>query len=45
LWNIYGLNLSDEVLRKVYHENAARIVPGVRGRIERFDDAATADEK
>lgn len=23
-WKIYGLNLSDEVLRKVYHDNAAR---------------------
>ena len=36
LWNIYGLNLPDDVLRKVYHENAARIIPGVRERLERL---------
>ena len=35
-WNIYGLNLPDEVLRKVYHENAARIIPGIRERLERL---------
>jgi len=28
-WRLYGLDLPDEVLRKVYHENAARIVPGI----------------
>lgn len=36
LWNIYGVNLPDEVLRKIYHENAARLVPGVRERLERL---------
>jgi predicted TIM-barrel fold metal-dependent hydrolase len=35
-WNIYGLGLPDEVLRKVYHENAARIIPGVQERVEAF---------
>jgi predicted TIM-barrel fold metal-dependent hydrolase len=35
-WNIYGLGLPDEVLKKVYHENASRIVPGVKERLERF---------
>ena len=29
LWKIYGLDLPDEVLRKVYYENALRIVPGL----------------
>lgn len=29
LWNIYGIHLPDEVLKKVYHENAGRIIPGV----------------
>lgn len=29
LWNIYGLGLPDEVLRKVYYENANRLIPGV----------------
>lgn len=35
LWNIYGLFLPDDVLRKVYHENAARIVPGVKEKLAR----------
>ncbi len=35
-WNIYGLGLPDDVLRKIYHENAARIIPGVAERLERF---------
>lgn len=35
LWNIYGVGLPDEVLRKIYNENAARIVPGVREKLAR----------
>lgn len=35
LWNVYGLSLPDEVLRKVYHENAARIIPGLREKLDR----------
>jgi len=38
-WNIYGLGLPDEVLRKVYQENAARVVPGVKEKLERFAHA------
>jgi predicted TIM-barrel fold metal-dependent hydrolase len=34
-WNIYGLGLPDEVLHKVYHANAARLIPGVRERLVR----------
>ena len=34
MWNIYGLGLPDEVLRKIYYQNAARIIPSVR---EKFD--------
>ncbi len=30
-WKIYGLYLPDEVLRKIYYENALRIVPGIKG--------------
>ncbi len=30
LWRIYGIGLPDEVLKKVYHENAIRVVPGLR---------------
>lgn len=33
-WRIYGVNLPDEVLRKIYYENAIRIIPGVAERLE-----------
>jgi predicted TIM-barrel fold metal-dependent hydrolase len=33
LWNICGIGLPDEVLRKVYYENAERLVPGVREKL------------
>jgi len=29
-WKLYGLDLPDEVLKKVYYENAERVLPGVR---------------
>ena len=35
LWNIYGLGLPDDVLKKVYSANAARIIPGVREKLGR----------
>ena len=28
-WQMYGLDLPDEVLKKLYYKNAARIVPGI----------------
>jgi predicted TIM-barrel fold metal-dependent hydrolase len=28
-WKIYGLDLPDEVLRKLYYKNALRIIPGI----------------
>lgn len=30
LWNIDGLGLPDDVLRRVYYENACRVIPAVR---------------
>ena len=30
-WKIYGLNLPDKVLRKIYYENVIKIVPGLTG--------------
>jgi predicted TIM-barrel fold metal-dependent hydrolase len=33
-WHIYGIDLPDDVLRKVYHENAARLIPGVAGMLK-----------
>ena len=34
-WNISGIGLPDEVLRKVYYENALRHLPSLRDSIER----------
>jgi predicted TIM-barrel fold metal-dependent hydrolase len=31
-WKMYGMGLPDEVLRKIYYENANRIVPGMPKR-------------
>lgn len=36
LWNIYGIDLPDDVLRKVYHENAVRVIPGLREKLEKY---------
>lgn len=30
-WRMYGLGLSDEVLKKVYYKNALRLIPGLDG--------------
>ncbi|MEQ8472133.1 MAG: amidohydrolase family protein [Marinoscillum sp.] len=32
-WSMYGLDLSDEVLKKVYYKNALRIIPGLDGSL------------
>jgi predicted TIM-barrel fold metal-dependent hydrolase len=32
-WKLYGMGLPDAVLRKVYYENALRIVPGIVRRV------------
>jgi predicted TIM-barrel fold metal-dependent hydrolase len=40
MWRIYGVDLPDEVLKKIYHENAMRLIPGVRERVEKFVTAA-----
>ena len=34
-WNIYGIGLPDDVLRKVYSANAKKIIPGIRERLDR----------
>ncbi len=28
-WRIYGLNLPDDVLKKIYYKNAIRLIPGI----------------
>lgn len=34
LWQIHGVGLPDEVLKKIYYQNAARLIPGVRERLK-----------
>lgn len=36
MWQIYGVDLPDQVLRKLYHENAAKLIPGVAARLETY---------
>jgi predicted TIM-barrel fold metal-dependent hydrolase len=33
-WNIYGVNLPDDVLRKIYFQNAISIIPGLKTKYE-----------
>lgn len=34
LWNIYGVHLPDDVLRKLYSGNAVRIIPGLAEKLQ-----------
>lgn len=36
LWNIYGIHLPDQVLRKIYHENALRVIPGLGEKFAKY---------
>ena len=38
-WQIYGVHLPDEVLRKVYFENALKVLPALREKYERATQA------
>ncbi len=35
MWRIYGIGLPDDVLKKIYSENAMRLIPGLRVTFER----------
>ena len=35
-WRIYGIGLPDDVLKKIYFQNAIRLVPGVKERYEKY---------
>ncbi len=37
LWRIYGVYLPDEVLTKIYHTNAMKLIPGVAERLARLE--------
>lgn len=43
LWSIFGIDLPDDVLAKIYHENAVRIVPGIAERMEKWRAKAKAE--
>jgi predicted TIM-barrel fold metal-dependent hydrolase len=34
-WRVHGLGLPDDVLRKIYFENALRLIPGLRAQVGR----------
>ncbi|MEM1305226.1 MAG: amidohydrolase family protein, partial [Planctomycetota bacterium] len=36
LWNIHGIGLPDDVLRKLYYQNAERVIPGVREKLAKL---------
>lgn len=40
-WRIYGVNLPDEVLRKIYYENAEKLIPGVKERWQAYTEKAS----
>jgi predicted TIM-barrel fold metal-dependent hydrolase len=44
-WRIYGVDLPDEVLKKVYYENASRLVPGVKQRLGRFEERKASETR
>lgn len=35
-WKIYGIDLPNDVLKKLYHKNAAKLIPGISERVEKF---------
>ncbi len=42
LWKIHAVNLPDQVLKKLYYENASKLIPGVAERLERLKHKVTA---
>ncbi len=36
MWQIYGVDLPDDVLRKLYYENAAKLIPGIADRLQSY---------
>lgn len=35
MWRIYGIGLPDQVLKKIYYQNAIRVLPGLQDRYDR----------
>jgi predicted TIM-barrel fold metal-dependent hydrolase len=34
MWQIYGVNLPKKVLQKIYYQNACKLIPGVKERVD-----------
>lgn len=45
LWRIHGIDLPDGVLRKLYHANAARVVPGVAAKLRHLGVLGEANKQ
>ncbi|MGV3483436.1 MAG: amidohydrolase family protein [Planctomycetaceae bacterium] len=43
LWSIYGVSLPEDVQRKIYHANAARLIPGIAERLQKWTATNSAD--
>jgi len=44
LWNIYGVGLPDDVLQKIYRENALKLLPALKPNYERAVEAIKRKE-
>jgi predicted TIM-barrel fold metal-dependent hydrolase len=44
MWQIYGVDLPDEVLRKLYYENSAKLIPGIAWRLDAFRNRSTVGD-
>lgn len=42
MWQIHGVDLPEDVLRKLYYENAAKLIPGVAERVSAFQSKSTS---
>jgi len=43
MWQIHGVDLPDDVLQKMYHRNAAKLIPGVAERLAKFRNQPTTE--
>jgi predicted TIM-barrel fold metal-dependent hydrolase len=43
-WRIYGIGLEPEVLHKIYHGNAERLIPGVARRVAKYNESHNAPQ-
>jgi hypothetical protein len=45
MWQIHGLHLPDDVLRKLYFENACQLIPGVKTRLLKYRQIESIEVK